>query len=474
MTIREIYKVIKEQEIKFVDLKFVDLPGLWQHITIPVEKFSEDLFIEGKGFDGSSIRGFQAIHESDMLLKPDPETAFVDPFTDDATLSFICNVKDPETLKLYSRDPRYIAEKAEQYLAQTGIADKAYFGPEAEFYIFDEITFDQSYNHGFYHIDSVEGFWNSGQKGSNGEHNLGYKPRYKGGYFPVPPMDSYQNLRSKMVEMLLHVGVDAELHHHEVGTAGQAEIGIKYNTLTKVADSLMKYKYIIKNVAKRYNKTVTFMPKPLFMDNGSGMHTHISLWGDGRNLFYETGRYADLGRVAEYFIGGLIAHCASLLAFCAPTTNSYRRLVPGYEAPINLIYSQRNRSACVRIPMYSKTEKEKRIEFRPPDPSCNPYLALSAMLMAGLDGIEKRIEPPAPIDKDLYELEPEEKVKMKSTPGSLSEVIEALEGDHGYLVKGNVFTEDVIRTWIDYKKHQEIDAIRLRPHPYEFALYYDL
>lgn len=471
MTFKDLTKLIKEKAVEFVDLKFTDLPGLMQHFTLPIKDFSEELFTEGIGFDGSSIRGFQTIDESDMLLKPDMNSAFLDPFTDDVTLSFICNVKDPITLKLYSRDPRYIAQKAERYLSTTGIADTAYFGPEAEFFIFDDIRFDQTYNHGFYYIDSQEGFWNSGK---DGKPNLGYKPRYKEGYFPAPPMDSFQNLRSKMVKVMLDIGVEAELHHHEVATGGQAEIDIRYNTLISMADSLMKYKYVIKNVAYRYNKTVTFMPKPIFMDNGSGMHVHQSLWKNGRNLFYAPGRYADISKLAEYYIGGLIHHASSLLAFCAPTTNSYRRLVPGYEAPINLIYSQRNRSACVRIPMYSPSEKAKRIELRFPDPSCNPYLAFSAMLMAGLDGIENQIEPPEPIDKDLYELEPEEKAKIKSTPGSLEEVINALEKDHEYLLKGDVFTEDLIEMWIDYKRKKEIDVVRLRPHPAEFALYYDI
>jgi glutamine synthetase len=471
MTIRDLNKLIKEKNVEFIDLKFTDLPGLMQHFTIPVKDFSEELFMDGIGFDGSSIRGFQSIDESDMLLKPDMNTAFLDPFTDDVTLSFICNVKDPITLQLYSRDPRYIAQKAERYLFTTGIADTGYFGPEAEFFIFDDIRFDQTYNQGFYFIDSQEGFWNSGK---DGKPNLGYKPRYKEGYFPAPPMDSFQNLRSKMLKVMLSVGVEAELHHHEVATGGQAEIDIKYNSLVNMADSLMKYKYVVKNVAYRYNKTVTFMPKPIFMDNGSGMHVHQSLWKNGKNLFYGPGRYAEISKLAEYYIGGLIHHAASLLAFCAPTTNSYRRLVPGYEAPINLIYSQRNRSACVRIPMYSGSEKAKRIELRFPDPSCNSYLAFSAMLMAGLDGIENRIEPPAPIDKDLYELEPEEKAKIKSTPGSLEEVIDALENDYEYLLKGDVFTKDLIKMWIDYKRKREIDVVRLRPHPAEFALYYDI
>lgn len=471
MTYRDLVKLIKEREVEFIDLKFTDLPGLLQHLTLPVKEFSEDLFMEGIGFDGSSIRGFQTIEESDMLLKPDMNTAFLDPFADDATLSFICNVKDPVTLKIYSRDPRSIAQKAEKYLSATGIADIAYFGPEAEFYIFDDIRFDQTYNQGFYYIDSQEGFWNSGK---DEEPNLGYKPRYKEGYFPVPPMDSFQNLRSKMVKVMSSIGIEAEVHHHEVATGGQAEIDMKYNTLVNMADSLMKYKYVVKNVAWHYNKTVTFMPKPIFEDNGSGMHVHQSLWRDSKNIFYETGRYGDISKLAEYYIGGLIEHAGSLMAFCAPTTNSYRRLVPGYEAPINLIYSQRNRSACVRIPMYSRSEKTKRIEFRPPDPSCNPYLAFSAMLMAGIDGIEKRIEPPEPIDKDLYELESQERAKVKSTPGSLEEAINALENDHEYLLKGNVFTEDLIEMWIDYKRKREVDIVRLRPHPAEFILYYDI
>lgn len=471
MNYRDIVKMVKENNVEFIDLKFTDLPGLLQHFSIPVEELTEELFIEGIGFDGSSIRGFQSIDESDMLLKPDINTAFMDPFAEFATLSFICNVKDPITLKLYSRDPRYIAQKAEIYLAKTGIADFAYFGPEAEFYIFDDVRFDQSYNQGFYFIDSREGFWNSGKEENP---NLGYKPRYKEGYFPAPPIDSFQDLRSEMVKVMRKIGICAEVHHHEVATAGQAEIDIRFDTLVNIADALMKYKYVVKNVARRHKHTATFMPKPIFMDNGSGMHVHISLWKKGKNLFYCPGRYGDISELAEYFIGGLIHHAASLLAFCAPSTNSYRRLVPGYEAPINLIYSQRNRSACVRIPMYSKKEKAKRIEFRPPDPSCNPYLAFSAILMAGIDGIVNKIKPPDPIDKDLYELEPEEKVKIKSTPGSLKEVIDALENDYEYLLKGDVFTEDVIEMWIDYKRKREIDIVRLRPHQAEFALYFDI
>ncbi len=471
MNYKEITKLIKDNSVEFIDLKFTDLPGMLQHITLPVSVFSEELFTDGIGFDGSSIRGFQPINESDMLLKPHMKTVFMDPFTDDSTLSFICSAKDPITYELYSRDPRNVAEKAERYLTASGIADVSYFGPEAEFYIFDDIRYDQTYNHGFYYIDSKEGSWNTGREESP---NLGYKPRYKEGYLPTPPVDSYQNLRSKMVKVLKNVGVEVEAHHHEVATGGQSEIDVKYSSLLDTADSMMKLKYVIKNVAHSYNKTVTFMPKPIFMDNGSGMHVNQSLWKNGKNIFYEYDRYADISKIAEYYIGGLIHHAASLLAFCAPTTNSYRRLVPGFEAPVNLAYSQRNRSACVRIPMYSRKEEAKRVELRFPDPSCNPYLAFSAMLMAGIDGIKNEIIPPDPIDKDLYELEPEEKAKIRSTPGSLEAVIDALENDHDYLMDGGVFSEDIIEIWIEYKREREIDVVKLRPHPAEFALYYDV
>ncbi len=471
---KEVIQFIKDEKIQVIDLKFVDMPGLWQHFSVSAKEFGEDTFSEGVGFDGSSIRGFQMIHESDMLLVPDPNATFVDPFTTVPTLSIICDVRDPVSGKDYSRDPRHVARKAEAYLKSSGIAERAYFGPEAEFYILDSIRFDQSYNYGYYYLDSEEGFWNSGKEGQNGEKNLGYKPRYKEGYFPVPPMDSLQDIRSEMMLTLERLGVEVEIHHHEVGTAGQTEIDMRFATLTKMADNMMKYKYVAKNVARRHGKTVTFMPKPIFMDNGSGMHVHQSLWTDSKNLFFDKGGYADISETAVYYTGGLIAHAPALLAFCAPTTNSYRRLVPGYEAPINLIYSQRNRSACVRIPVYSRSEKSKRLEFRPPDPSANPYLALSAMLLAGLDGIQRKLTPPEPIDKDLYELEPEEKAKVKSTPGSLEEVLDALEKDHDFLLKGDVFTKDLIDTWVEYKRKKELDAVRLRPHPHEFALYFDI
>lgn len=471
MTPREVIEFAKKNKVEIVDLKFVDFPGLWQHFSIPVSELKEDIFEEGLGFDGSSIRGFQTINESDMLLIPDPNSAFMDPFTQHPTLSLICNVRDPLTGKAYSRDPRYVAQKAEKYLKSTGIADTSYWGPEIEFFILDSVRFDQSYNFGYYYLDSEAGFWNSGDAT---KPNLGYKPRYKEGYFPVPPMDHFQDLRSEMVRTMEKIGIPIEVHHHEVATAGQTEIDMRYNTLTRMADQVLMYKYVIKNVARKHGKTVTVMPKPLFMDNGSGMHTHQSLWKGGKNLFYDKKGYAMISQTAKYYIGGILKHAYALCAFIAPTTNSYRRLVPGYEAPINLVYSQRNRSACVRIPMYSKSEGAKRLEFRSPDPSCNPYFAFPAMLMAGLDGIENKIEPPEPIDKDLYELEPEEAAKIKQLPGSLEQSLDALEQDHEFLLKGDVFTPDVIETWLNYKRKKEVDAIRLRPHPYEFALYFDI
>jgi len=467
----DVMALIKEHSVQAIDMRFVDLPGLWQHFTISAKEFAVDTFEEGLGFDGSSIRGFQEIQESDMLLMPDPATAFIDPFTAAPTLVLICNVKDPVTGEAYSRDPRYIAAKAESYLKSTGIADTAYFGPEAEFYIFDDVRFDQSYNYGYYYIDSVEGFWNSGKEE---KPNLGYKPRYKEGYFPVPPMDHLQDIRTEMMLTLEKIGVQVEIQHHEVGTAGQAEIDMRFDTLKSMGDKLLKYKYVIKQVARRHNKTVTLMPKPLFMDNGSGMHVHQSLWKGGKNVFFEGGTYADISKTAVHYIGGILKHASALLAFCAPTTNSYRRLVPGYEAPINLIYSQRNRSACVRIPVYSRSEKAKRLEVRFPDPAANGYLAFSAMLMAGLDGIQNKIMPPAPMDKDLYDLPPEDLAKVAKTPGSLEEVLDALEQDHDFLLKGDVFTRDVIEVWLEYKRKKELDQIRLRPHPWEYALYFDI
>jgi len=468
---KELIDFARKNNAEVVDLKFIDVPGLWQHFSISMSELTEELFEEGIGFDGSSIRGFQTIDESDMLLVPDPNTGFLDPFSTLPTLSLICNVVDPVTREAYSRDPRYVAQKAEKYLKSTGIADTSYWGPEIEFYILDNVRFDQSYNYGFYYIDSEEGFWNSG---NGAKPNLGYKPRYKEGYFPVPPMDHLQNVRSEMLRTLEKCGVVVEIHHHEVGTAGQAEIDMRYQTLTKMADQVMIYKYVTKNVARKHGKTVTMMPKPIFQDNGSGMHTHQSLWKEGKNIFYDRKGYGLISDTARHYIGGILKHADALCALVAPTTNSYRRLVPGYEAPINLVYSQRNRSACVRIPMYSTSEKTKRIEFRTPDPSCNPYFSFAAQMMAGLDGVMNKVEPPPPIDKDLYELEPEEAAKVKSVPGSLEEVLDALERDHDFLLKGDVFTRDVIETWLKYKRTKEVDPVRLRPHPYEFALYFDI
>ncbi|MCY4075095.1 MAG: type I glutamate--ammonia ligase [Acidobacteria bacterium] len=478
MKVTDVMALIESKQIKAIDLRFVDLPGLWQHFTVSTKEFSADIFEEGIGFDGSSIRGFQQIQESDMLLFPDPASAFVDPFMATPTLVLICNVKDPVTGESYSRDPRHIAQKAEAYLRSTGIGDTAYFGPEPEFFIFDDVRYGQSYNEGFYHLDAGEGFWNAGRvenpDGAGASRNMGYKIRYKQGYFPVPPADTHQDLRTEMMLTLEEIGVDVEVQHHEVGTAGQAEIDMRFDSLVSMGDKLLKYKYAVKNVARRHGKTVTLMPKPIFQDNGSGMHVHQSIWKDGRNQFFEAGTYADLSQTALYYIGGILKHAPALLALTNPTTNSYRRLVPGYEAPINLIYSMRNRSAAVRIPVYSSSEKAKRVECRFPDPTCNGYLAFSAMLMAGLDGVQNRISPPGLLDKDLYDLPPEELGKIASTPGTLSQVLDALEADHDFLLKGDVFTSDVIETWIAYKRENEVDAIRLRPHPWEFALYFDI
>jgi glutamine synthetase len=474
MSASDVLKLAKEKGAKIVDLRFIDMPGLWQHFSIPVSEMTESLFSEGIGFDGSSIRGFQAINESDMLLFPDPDTAVMDPFCSIPTLVIICDVKDPVTGQPYGRDPRYIARKAEKYLQTTGIADTAYFGPELEFFILDSARFDQGYNFGYYYIDSEAGTWNTGREGTADNPNLGYRPRYKQGYFPVSPADHFQDLRSEMVLNLEAVGVKIEVHHHEVASAGQTEIDMRFDTLVKMADRVLWYKYVTKNTAKRHGKTVTFMPKPIFQDNGSGMHTHQSLWKGGKNLFFQKGGYADISDMCKHYIGGILRHAPALLAFIAPSTNSYRRLVPGYEAPINLAYSARNRSAAVRIPMYSNAEKAKRLEFRTPDPTCNPYLSFAACLLAGLDGVQNKIDPGQPMDKDLYELPAEEAAKIKQLPGSLDEALDNLEKDHDFLLKGDVFTRDFIETWIEYKRKFEVDAIRLRPHPWEFALYFDI
>ena len=464
-------QLAKEAKAKIVDLKFTDLPGVWQHFSIPIEDLNDELFEEGIGFDGSSIRGFQSIHESDMLLVADAETACLDPVLDVPTLNLICNVQDPVTRQHYSRDPRYVAQKAETYLRTTEIAEVSYWGPELEFYIFDDVRYDQTAHCGYYFIDSNEGVWNTGRQENP---NLGYKLRHKEGYFPTPPADTFQDVRSEIILKMKEVGVPAEVHHHEVGTAGQGEIDMKYTTLTKMADSVMYYKYLVRNVARKHGKTATFMPKPIFGDNGSGMHTHQSLWKGDTNLFWDEKGYAQISQTAKYYIGGLLRHAPALLGLCAPTTNSYRRLVPGFEAPVNLVYSQRNRSAAVRIPVYSNKSKSKRIEFRCPDPTCNPYLCFAAQLMAGLDGIRNKINPGEPIDKDLYELEREEAASVRSTPGSLAEVLDALQKDHEWLLQGDVFTPDVVETWLAYKRERELAAVNLRPVPYEFYLYFDL
>ncbi|MEI6796741.1 MAG: type I glutamate--ammonia ligase [Methanomassiliicoccales archaeon] len=456
-------------KVKMVDFKFVDMPGIMQHVSIPASKL-KDQFDEGHGFDGSSIRGFAQINESDMLLVPDADTCIVDPILKVPTLTMMCDVKDPVTGKRFERDPRYVAQKAEDYLASTGIADTAYFGPELEFFVFDSIAYEQTQNSAFYAIDSEEGIWNTGNMDGR---NLGHKPRNKEGYFPVPPTDTMQDLRSEFVMRLMDSGIDCEVHHHEVATAGQGEIGMRFNTLKKMADNVLMYKYILKNVAKENGKTVTFMPKPLFGDNGTGMHVHQSLAKKGENVFYDSKGYALLSQNALYYIGGLLAHSHALLGLCSPSTNSYRRLVPGFEAPVNLVYSARNRSAAVRIPMYSKSPKTKRIEYRPPDCTSNPYLAFSAMLMAGLDGIKKKMDPGEPHDMDMFELSKEELKEIKTVPGSLEVALNALEADHEFLTRGDVFTENLVETWIDYKRRKENDMIRLRPHPYEFHLYYD-
>jgi glutamine synthetase len=468
----EVLQYVSAENVQFIDVRFCDLPGIVQHFTVPAESFDQKVFNDGLMFDGSSIRGFQQIHESDMLLLPDVTTAYVDPFRQLKTLNLTFFVHDPLTGEPYSRDPRNIARKAQEYLRGTGIADTAYFGPEAEFYIFDSARFETGPSAGYYFLDSIEGAWNTGRDEPGG--NLAYKPRYKGGYFPVPPMDHYTDLRSAMVRGLIDCGVEVEMHHHEVGTAGQAEIDMRFDELLKMADKLMTYKYVLKNVARQHGKTVTFMPKPLFDDNGSGMHCHQSLWKDGSPLFYDEVGYAGLSDTGRYYIGGLLKHAPSLLAFTNPTTNSYHRLVPGFEAPINLVYSQRNRSACVRIPITGSNPKAKRAEFRVPDPSCNPYLAFSAMVMAGVDGIKNKVEPPEPVDKDLYELAPDEAAAVQQVPASLEEVLDTLEADHEYLIEGGVFTADLIETWLDFKRTNEIDPVRLRPHPHEFELYFDV
>jgi len=475
VTPTEVLAFAAEKGARMVDLRFIDMPGTWQHFTIPISQFEEDVFTEGQGFDGSSIRGFQAIHESDMLLIPDANTAFIDPFMESPTLVLICNVAEPGTFKKYSRDPRYVAQKAEEYLKSSGIADTSYWGPEAEFFVFDDVRFQSTPFSQYYEVDSVEAHWNSAREEMP---NLGYKIRTKEGYFPVPPADTLQDIRSEMVQLMMDsAGIAVEAHHHEVATAGQCEIDMKFDTLVKMSDQMMIYKYIVKNVARKHGKTATFMPKPLFGDNGSGMHVHQSLWNGGQPLFADKDGYAGLSETALYYLGGLLTHAPAILAFAAPLVNSYKRLVPGYEAPVNLVFSRRNRSAAVRIPMYSESPKSKRIEFRPPDPGANPYLAFAAMLCAGLDGIKKKIDPRGPfgpMDTNIYELGEEAAAKIKSVPGSLSESLTALWEDRQFLLENGVFTEDLITTYINYKTEVEIDEFRLRPTPYEYYLYYDV
>jgi glutamine synthetase len=461
---REAIEWAGQTQATMVDLKFCDLLGTWQHVTLPIRAFDESAFDEGLGFDGSSIRGWQGIDESDMLLMPDASSAILDPFTEQPTLSLICEIADPVTRDGYGRDPRRIARRAEEYLRASGIADTAYFGPECEFFVFDEVHYDLAVNRAHYSVDSAEGHWNSGKPG------LGYTVREKEGYFPPAPHDTLHDLRTRMVLTLERLGIPCEFHHHEVASGGQCEIDLRYQTLTRMADQVMVYKYVVKNAARAAGKTATFMPKPIFGDNGSGMHTHQSLWLEGTPLMADKSGYAGLSQLAQAYVGGLLAHAPALLAFCAPTTNSYRRLVPGYEAPVNLVYSQRNRSACIRIPMYSESPKAKRVEFRCPDAAANPYLAFAAMLMAGIDGIRRGLEPGAPADYDLFE---ESHGAIAQVPGSLAEALDALEADHAFLLEGDVFSEDLIRTWIDYKRENEVDPVRLRPHPAEFALYFD-
>lgn len=470
MTPSDVLELVKKNDVKVIDIRFMDFPGVWQHFSVPISELNESSFEDGFGFDGSSIRGWQAIDNSDMLVVPVADTAKMDPFFEHPTLVLIGNIVDPITREPYSRDPRNIAQKAETYLKSTGLGDTAYIGPEAEFFIFDDIRFESGQNLSFYQIDSVEGIWNTGREENP---NLGYKPRNKEGYFPVPPMDKFQDIRTEMMLTLQDLDIDVECQHHEVATASQAEIDMMFKPLLQMGDQLAWFKYVLKNVANKYGHTVTFMPKPLYNDNGTGMHTHISIW-DGDKPLFAGDKYAGLSQEALYGIGGILKHCNSLCALTNPTTNSYKRLVPGFEAPVNLAYSSRNRSAAIRLPMYSASPKAKRIEFRTPDPSCNGYIAFSAILMAVIDGIENKIDPGDPIDKNIYDLPPEEAAGIPSAPGSLEEALAALKEDHEYLLKGDVFTQDVIDKWIEYKMKNEVNEIKLRPHPHEFFMYYDI
>ena len=467
----ELFNATKDLDIKMIDLRFTDIPGTTQHFTIPIKFFDENIFNDGLGFDGSSVRGFQKIENSDMIVVPDVETAYIDPFFSEKTLVFYCDIKDAVTKESYTRDPRNIAKKAEVYLKSSGMGDTAFFGPEAEFFIFNDVKYDSGSNFAFHEVDSSEGTWNTGKEEGP---NLGHKPRHKEGYFPLPPVDSMHDVRTEMVMTMQEIGLSVEAHHHEVATGGQQEIDLEFAPLVSMADDLMKYKYVVKNVAKQHGLSATFMPKPLFGDNGSGMHVHTSVWKDGDTLMYKKGNYADLSDFALNYIGGVLNHAPALLALCAPTTNSYKRLVPGFEAPVNIAYSQRNRTASVRIPTYSSSPKSKRMEFRCPDPSANPYLAFTAILMAGLDGVKNKIDPGEPTDINIYEATADILEKIPSTPGSLAESLKALENDHAFLLEGDVFTKDVIETYIAFKRENEVDPINLRPHPHEFNLYYDV
>jgi glutamine synthetase len=474
-TADDVVAFAREHDVELVDLKFTDLPGTWQHFAVAARELSEDLLTAGAGFDGSSIRGFQEINESDMLLLPDPATACIDPFHEFPTLSLVCDVRDPVTGGSYSRDPRNVARKAEEHLISTGIADTAFFGPEAEFYILEHVAYGQEPHRGFYEVDSPEGFWNTGRgfgRDDGALPNLGYANRSQQGYFPAPPLDTLADLRGRMTLTMERMGVEVEVHHHEVGGPGQAEIDLRFQPLVRMGDVMQLYKYVVRNVARQAGKVATFMPKPIFEENGSGMHTHMSLWKDGETIMYDPDGYGLLSDVARHYVGGLLAHAAALLAFCAPTTNSYKRLVPGYEAPVSLLYSQRNRSAAVRIPVYFTTPKAKRVEFRSPDPSCNPYLAFAALLMAGLDGVERGLEPPEPVDENLYSLAPESEAQIAQVPTSLDRVLDALEADHDFLLVDDVFTPDLLEAYLEQKR-DEVDQVRLRPHPWEFALYLD-
>src|SRR5579872_2097382 len=470
MTPAKVLALCREKEITAVDLRFMDFPGTQKHFTIPLAALSEASFEDGLGFNASSIRGWKAINESDMLVVPQAETAVIDPFMKN-TLAITCNIQDPVTRADYPKDPRNVARKAETYMKSTGLAEQAFFGAEAEFFVFDDVRFDQNEHECYYHVDSVEGEWNRGRAEPGG--NSGCKIRHKEGYFPVPPVDTLQDLRTEIMLTLLDCGVDVESQHHEIASGGQCEIDMKYQPLVRMADHLLLYKYVVKNVAVRHGKTATFMPKPLWNDNGSGLHIHLSLWKQGEPLFAGTG-YAGLSQTALYAIGGVLRHAPALMAFCCPTTNSYKRLVPGFEAPVNLTFSSRNRSAAIRIPVYSPSPASKRFEFRLPDSAANGYLAFAAILMAALDGIQNRIDPGPPLDKDMYDLVPDELARYPQPPVSLESALEALRDDHEFLLRGDVFNEDVIDTWIWYKTEHEVDALRQRPHPFEFAMYYDI